>query len=265
MGARPVRIALTAALLLTAGTAAAEPTWPHGERAAVVLTYDDSLDSQLDHAVPALDAAKLKGTFFLANVKTAQVARWRKAAMSGHELGNHSLFHPCRAAAYQADPRYTAEAYTPETMVREIAAQEALLTAIDGRTTHGYAAPCGEETVGGKPYLPALGASRTVGYIRVTEETDADLRRPPARVDPWRIPAMAFPSDATGADLIAAARRAEAGGGLLVIVFHGVGGDYLQTSTAAHRELVAWLAAHRRTVWTPTMGEAVAWIRRVRR
>ena len=260
-----MRIALAAAASLAAGTAAAQPAWPHGARAAVVLTYDDSLDSQLDHAVPALDAAKLKGVFFLANVKTAQVARWRKVAAKGHELGNHSLFHPCRAAAYPADPRYTTEAYTPETMVREIATQEALLTAIDGRTTHGYAAPCGEEAVGGKPYLPALLASGAVGYIRVTDETDADLRRPPARIDPWRIPATSFPSDATGADLIAAARHAEAGGGLLVIVFHGVGGDYLQTGDAAHRRLVGWLAAHRRTVWTATLGEAVAWIRRIKR
>ena len=39
--------------------------WPGGARAAVSLTYDDGLDSQIAHAAPALDAAGLKGTFFL--------------------------------------------------------------------------------------------------------------------------------------------------------------------------------------------------------
>lgn len=260
-----MRALLAAVLALVASPALAQSQWPEGKRAAVVLTYDDSLDSQLDYAVPALAAARIKGTFFLSNVRAAQVARWRRVATSGHELGNHSLFHPCRAAAYPSDPRYTAEAYTPATMVREIVQQEALLTAIDGRTGHGYASPCGEEAAGGRPYLPALRASGAVGYVRVTDESDADLRRPPAEIDPWRIPAMSFPETATGADLIAAARKAEAGGGLLVIVFHGVGGDYLQTSDAAHRALLGWLAAHRRTVWTPTLGEAVAWVRRIRR
>jgi peptidoglycan/xylan/chitin deacetylase (PgdA/CDA1 family) len=39
--------------------------WPGGRQVAVVLTYDDALSSHLGIAIPALDAAGLKGTFFL--------------------------------------------------------------------------------------------------------------------------------------------------------------------------------------------------------
>ena len=56
--------------------------WPGGRQAAVVLTYDDALPSDLDIAIPALDAAGLKGTFFLIGsaLVPAQIERWRAAA-----------------------------------------------------------------------------------------------------------------------------------------------------------------------------------------
>ncbi len=68
-------------LTLMAAPALAGP-WPDGKRAAVVLTYDDALASQLDIAIPALDAAGLKGTFFLSGggLKPGEIARWRAAA-----------------------------------------------------------------------------------------------------------------------------------------------------------------------------------------
>ena len=76
--------------------AAAQTPWPDGKSAAIVLTYDDALASQLDVAVPQLDAARLKGTFFLSGRLTATAMnRWRRAQRRGHELGNHSVNHPC--------------------------------------------------------------------------------------------------------------------------------------------------------------------------
>src|ERR671932_697519 len=77
--------------LVCAVPAAAGTNWPNGAKAAVVLTYDDALDSQLDHAVPVLDAAGFKATFFLAGVKLADVLRWRAVAAEGHELANHTI------------------------------------------------------------------------------------------------------------------------------------------------------------------------------
>ena len=55
--------------------------WPGGAQAAVVLSYDDSLRSQLDVAVPQLDRAGFKGTFFLSGTFAQEdVERWRKVA-----------------------------------------------------------------------------------------------------------------------------------------------------------------------------------------
>lgn len=233
--------------------------WPGGAKAAVVLTYDDSLDSQLDHAVPALNAAGLKGTFFLSNIKRRQVERWRIVARRGHELANHSLFHPCAAATYPADPRYTTESYTPASMIREIEEEEAFLSAIDGHQGHGYGTPCGQTVAGGKDYLGPLAAAGFVSYIRQGDASAADLAVDPSRIDRMLVPSRAFPETVTAADLIAHAQTAEAGGGLAVYVFHGVGGDYLKTPDAVHRAFVAWLATHRRDIWVATMSEALTW------
>ena len=95
------RVVLAIALSMACGVSAASAgtQWPNGAKAAV-LTYDDALTSQLDNAVPALDAVGFKGTFFLAGPKLADIARWRAAAAEGHELANHTIFHACPASVY---------------------------------------------------------------------------------------------------------------------------------------------------------------------
>ena len=39
-------------------------SWPDGAKAAVCLTYDDGIDSQLAIAIPDLEQVNLRGTFF---------------------------------------------------------------------------------------------------------------------------------------------------------------------------------------------------------
>ena len=241
-------------------SAPAAAQWPNGAKAAVALTYDDALASQLDIAAPALNRAGLKGTFFLSNIKREHVDRWRALARKGHELANHTLFHPCPAAAFPADPRYTSEAYQPEQMIREIAQQEVLLTAIDGRPSHGFASPCTVNEVNGKDYLEPLRAAGIVDYAR--SEGDAAAGRRETISDPMRIAGRAFDEATTGEQLIAYAQATASEGSVAVYVFHGVGGDYLTTSAAAHEALLAWLAANRRDVWVAPLGEIVAWSKR---
>jgi len=254
-----LRILLAAACLLAGASAAAATEWPNGAKAAVVLTYDDALTSQLDHGLPVLDAAGFKATFFLANVKQTDVPRWRAAAAAGHELGNHTIFHACSAASFPADPRYTSEAYTVQSMLKEIEQQNVLLAALDGRAAHGMATPCGQSKAGGTDYLEALRAAKLVSYVRGVHAGPEHLRADASTLDPMQVPARGFPETVTGRELIAFAEEARAGGGMAVYVFHGIAGDYLQTSDSAHKELVAWLAANRKGVWVTTLGDALEW------
>lgn len=69
----------------------------------VSLTFDDGWKSTLDHAVPILDQANIKGTFYAIahppekGYKKEQYATLQELKSlyeAGHEIGSHTLTHP---------------------------------------------------------------------------------------------------------------------------------------------------------------------------
>jgi len=152
-------------LASTAAQATPKFSWPDGRQAAIVLTYDDAITaSDLTVAAPQLDRAGLKGTFFLMGkaVRAEDVPRWRALAASGHELGNHTVNHPCRRGTYDMPPQYNTESYSVGVLLTEIGAMNALLTALDGRPSHAFAVPCGHTVrVGVAGRLVQISTSRT--------------------------------------------------------------------------------------------------------
>jgi beta-glucanase (GH16 family) len=226
-------------------------SWPGGARAAVSLAYDDALDSQLDHAIPELDRVGLKGSFYLqlSNPAVGQrMAAWRAAARNGHELGNHSLFHQCAHAKPQREwvqPHRDLDSTTPEQMRDQVQLANTMLMAIDGRTERSYTVPCGDRLAAGRDYLPGLRAD----FVAIKAGEGDGVVPSMATLDPWQVPVLA-PVGLSGKELIAIVQRAVEKGTMVNFTFHGIGGDYLTTSSEAHRELLAWLAANRKLVWT---------------
>ena len=71
-------------------------TWPDGKKAAVSLSFDDARLSQVDTGIPVLDEFEVKATFYLSvEAMRERLDGWKKAAANGHEIGNHSMTHPC--------------------------------------------------------------------------------------------------------------------------------------------------------------------------
>ena len=247
---------LAAALCAIAIGATAHPTapfaWPHGEKAAVSLAYDDAIDSQLDNAIPAIDRAGLHASFYLTLAHpslTRRLDEWRGAAARGHELGNHTLFHQCSAAAAGHDwvtPEVDLDTTSAPRMAAQVRLANAMLHAIDGRAERTFTVPCGDVAAQGADYV-ALVRKEFVAIKRggggVVPDMDA--------LDPYAVPVTA-PEGVTGAQLIAMVQQAVAKGTMVNFTFHGIGGDYITTSTQAHEELLAYLAAHRDVVWTDT-------------
>jgi peptidoglycan/xylan/chitin deacetylase (PgdA/CDA1 family) len=246
--------AVVCALMLSrAGTvAAAGFAWPHGERAAVSLSYDDAIDSQLDNAIPALDRRGLKASFYLTLSSPTLVRRlpeWRAAAAHGHELGNHTLFHQCSRSA-PGHEWVTAENDLDTTPVAQLAAQvrvgNAMLQAIDGRRERTFTVPCGDLLAAGQPYLPAIR-----GEFVAIKSGAGGVLPDMLTLDPYSVPVLA-PSEVTGEYLIEQVKAAQARGTMINFTFHGIGGDYLSISNKAHEQLLDYLAAHRAQVWTAT-------------
>jgi peptidoglycan/xylan/chitin deacetylase (PgdA/CDA1 family) len=243
-----------AALAFSAEPSGSIP-WPKGARAAVVLTYDDGMDAQLDHAAPDLDSVGLKGTFYvhLASPSLAKrLPEWRALGLRGHELANHAIFHPCLKTDPKGGtrdwvrPEFALENYTVERIRDEAAAMNTMLWALDGERTRTFAYNCTETSAGGRSYVEALRPlflAARIGDDRIVEDVRGQ--------DPHLVPSWAV-EGTSGPQMIAFAQRALDRGGLAVFQFHGVGGQWISVSREAHRELLQWLADRRDTVWTDT-------------
>ena len=257
----PIRTAFVAILwAVFSSQTHAQISWPDGKVAAVVLTYDDALRSQLDIAIPQLDAAKFKGTFFLdSDITPADMLRWRKAQRTGHELGNHSLFHPCPRAMLPDRRNYLTENYDTDRMLDEIRVMNNVLSGIDGASTRTYSVPCSQMLVGGVDYTDALRRSGLVKYVRTGGDAFKSVITDTRALDVFQVPSYGPVDKPDGKTLIAYAERVRAAKGLGVLQFHGTGGDYLEVSAEAHQQLLDWLSKHPE-VWVATFQQVMDYV-----
>lgn len=235
--------------------------WPNGAKAAVNLAYDDALDSQLDNAIPVLNKYKLKGTFYLNVVSPTVNTRledWRKAAKAGHELGNHSIFHQCSKSGQGRDwvpADRDLDKVSVIQMQDQVKVANSFLHAIDGKTERTYTPPCIDLNAGGANYVDGL-KSEFVAFKAVGGGVTPDMKA----LDPYRV-GVDFPTNVTGAQLIAVVKEAAAKGTMANFTFHGVGGDHLVTSKEAHEELVKYLAEHKDIYWTDTFVNIMKYVK----
>ncbi len=266
---RPIRFGLrggiAAALVVFSGAAicaAPKPfVWPGGAKAAINLTYDDAINSQLAYALPALNKYGLKGTFNLvlsSETISKRFDEWRHAAEQGHELANHTLFHQCSRTA-PGHEWVTADNDLDHTSATQLAAQirlgNVMLHAIDGRSERTFALPCGDLKAAGVEYVPLI-RSEFVAIKSVLGAVTADMWS----LNPYAV-GVATPTDVTGEQLIAIAREAAARGTMANFTFHGVGGDYLSVSSEAHEQLLQYLAANKNTYWIATFIDIMKYVK----
>src|SRR5919112_220284 len=71
-------------------------SWPDGKTIALSLSFDDARLSQVEGGTALLDGYGIKATFFVVPAQVKErLDGWKKAVSNGHEIGNHTLTHPC--------------------------------------------------------------------------------------------------------------------------------------------------------------------------
>ncbi len=105
-----------------------------------MLTYDDAIDPHLDKAIPVLDSLGLKASFYLtcsSPAFTKRTAEWKRVAANGHELANHTLFHPCDGGPGRewVPAEYDMRQYSIRRMQDELRMTNAVLHILDGKAS----------------------------------------------------------------------------------------------------------------------------------
>jgi peptidoglycan-N-acetylglucosamine deacetylase len=141
--------------------------WPPGKRAAISLSFDDARLSQIDYGIALLEKYGIKATFFVspASVKE-RLPGWKKAVALGHEIGNHSMTHPC-TANYEFSAHNALEDKTLATMAKELDDANAEVERLLGVKPATFAYPCGQKFVGRgvdvRSYVPLVAARFLAG------------------------------------------------------------------------------------------------------
>jgi cellulose synthase/poly-beta-1,6-N-acetylglucosamine synthase-like glycosyltransferase/peptidoglycan/xylan/chitin deacetylase (PgdA/CDA1 family)/spore germination protein YaaH len=188
------------------------PTLYHqgaGEPHQVAITFDDGPDPEwTPQILDILKAANVKAAFFLVGANAEQYpALVRRIVEEGHEIGNHTYYHPNLALCW------------PEHIRIELNATQLLLETITGRSTTLFRPPYAADTSPSKvSELMPLNLAQELGYLVVLENIDPqDWARP-------------------GADIILQRVKQQRHDGSIILL-HDAGGDREQTVEALPRIL----------------------------
>ena len=230
--------------------------WPEGKRGAVSLTYDDGLPVHYTLVAPLLESNNLRGTFYPPIFSDLRLnpGRWQELAAAGHELGNHTVFHPCRQANPDPYPwledRYDLASYTPAQFRAELEVANLVLHLLDGQTERTFGNTCCDTTVGGgaleTPMEPILKEIFLAARGRLTDRIASSVDA----IDLLDIGCI--PIDGRSlADLKQLVHEVRESSSWAVLAIHGVGpeGHSLFLDEDVHAGFLAWLA-DQTSVWT---------------
>jgi peptidoglycan-N-acetylglucosamine deacetylase len=154
--------------------------WPQGRRAALSLTFDDARVSQIDRGLEVLSRHRARATFYVSLPTLEQrLDGWRAAVAAGHEIGNHSLTHPC-SGNFAFSARNALEDMNLADMARELDEASARVQRLLGLWPTTFAYPCGNTFVGrGRltaSYVPLVAERFAAGRGYLNGQTNSPER-----------------------------------------------------------------------------------------
>ena len=233
-------------------------TWPNGCLSAISVTFDDGLPSQLEIAIPRLEERGLCGTFDL-NPRgedwQRRLASWQPAQRAGHEMGNHTIAHPCSLNTSPVLQLWTIEQIEDDVLE----AQHRLDALFPEGGERSFAYPCYESDVGRGPtrqsYVPIIAkhfiAARAKGQsMRGNHPVYADLHH----LSSWAVERMA------AREMIGLVEQCLAEGWWGIFTFHGVNEGHLPISEHDLCGLLDYMARHRERIWCAPVAQVARYV-----
>jgi len=259
---------LTAALLCganvfaqPASSAMSPIAWPEGKQVALSLSFDDARLSQVDVGTQLFDQYGVKATFYVTPSAVEQrLEGWKKAVASGHEIGNHSLTHPC-TGNYAFSRANALEDYTLKEMRRQLEEANQQIMALLGVKAEVFAYPCGQKFVGRgykvKSYVPLVADLFLSGRGWLDEAPNDPVFCDLAQITGMEMDGKDFEQ------ILSLIEDAKKSGSWLTLAGHEIGGEGRQTTrTAMLEQLIRYAQDPANGVWLAPVGEVAKYIRR---
>lgn len=246
-------IILIVAVLATNGSASAQNDaahfqWPGTSRAAVSLTFDDARPSQVDVGAAIFERFDAKATFYVVPSAVEQrIEGWKNLAAAGHEIGNHTVNHPCTGNFAWARQK-AVEDYTLEMMRNEMEEANRRIDELLGVRPESFAYPCGQTYVGRgvdtRSTVPLVAQIFTSGRGWLDEGPND-----PTYADPAQLTGMEM--DGKNFDEIhTLVERAKETGAWLILAGHEIGSAGAQTTRVDMLEkLLAYASDPSNELW----------------
>lgn len=226
--------------------------WPEGKRVAVSLSFDDGRASQVDKGLDVINPIGVKVTFFVNPPAIKErLDGWKRAVASGHEIGSHSVSHPC-TGNFPWSRQNALEDYTLERMSQQLGDASAQIQELLGVHAVTFAYPCGQKFVGRgsemKSYVPLIGEKFLVGRGYMDE-----YYNDPVFCDLAQAGGIAF-DDMDYIDMVKNIDKAAEQGGWIIFAGHDIGQKAFQvTDTIALAALCRYMQDPANGVWVDTV------------
>ena len=236
--------------------------WPDGNTMAISLTWDDARDSQVLVGTPILDKYDVKATFYvLPSSVERELEGWKSAVLNGHEIGNHTLLHPC-SESYPWSRDNAIEDYSLNRMRKELIKANVEIEKLLGVTPTEFAYPCGNTYLGRdkktKSYVPVIRELFSTG------RTFADISSNDLDLDVARLSCVIM-DDKDFKSIKSQIEQSRKQGKWLILGGHEIGHkeikiDYL-TNTEMLAELLDYIKNPANKIWTAPVGEIASYIK----
>ncbi len=234
--------------------------WPEGKRAAISLSFDDARPSQIDTGLPLFERYGAKVTFYVSPPNLQQRAEdWKRAVAGGHEIGNHSMSHPC-SGNFVWSRHKALEDFTLEQIRQELTGANNAIMEQLGVTPRTFAYPCGQKFVGRgrnlKSYVPLVAELFVAGRGWLDEAPNDPLFCDLAQTLAVRCDNVAF------GDIKPLIDQALERGAWLVLAGHDIGSSNKPQTTQVSmlEEFFRYVQEPSRGLWIDTVQNVGAYI-----
>lgn len=205
--------------------------WPGGKSAAVALTFDDNLRSQLANAIPELEKRGYRGTFFIVAqwldgpaASEGLAEQWQTIFHHGHEIGCHGYSHAHLPMV------------TPEEMQRQTGEAKIIIERLIGTgNCLLFRFPWGDWS----------------------EDADKVVQSifPLNRVDLAKNDQVFLAVSGDADESINMIDEAVKNNGVFISINHGVGGDFVKISVLGFERVLDHLDSLKTQVWVAPLGD----------